>query len=118
MDTRRDFMFVGDLIDLVERAVDGRGASGVYHASSGSDSSIKELYDAVVEAIGMPPHDVEVRPRPPDDAFTILLDPSRTESEFDWRASTPLREGVAAAVEYYREYGVEETFTHLRIAKD
>src|SRR5687768_1742057 len=34
MDTRRDFIYVQDLIDLVEMAVDGRGATGAYHASS------------------------------------------------------------------------------------
>jgi UDP-glucose 4-epimerase len=118
VDTRRDFMFVDDLIDLVEMAVDGRGSSGAYHASSGSDVSIKELFDATVRALGLPEMDVEVRPRNPDDAFTILLDPSRTQKEFGWRASTPLIDGVAAAVEWYREHGIEQTFTHLKLAKE
>jgi UDP-glucose 4-epimerase len=118
VDTRRDFMFVDDLIDLVEMAVDGRGSSGAYHASSGSDVSIKELFDATVQALGLPEMDVEVRPRNPDDAFTILLDPSRTQEEFGWRASTPLIDGVAAAVEWYREHGIEQTFTHLKLAKE
>jgi UDP-glucose 4-epimerase len=118
VDTRRDFMFVDDLIDLVEMAVDGRGSAGAYHASSGSDVSIKELFDATVRALGLPEMDVEVRPRNPDDAFTILLDPSRTQKEFGWRASTPLIDGVAAAVEWYREHGIEQTFTHLKLAKE
>ena len=52
MDTRRDFIFVEDLIDLVVAAIDGQGSSGVYHASSGSDFSIKELFDATVAALG------------------------------------------------------------------
>src|SRR4051812_4411880 len=83
MDTRRDFIFVDDLIDLVVKAVDGQGASGTYHASSGSDYSIKELFDATVKALGIElDEDVEVRERGPDDAFTILLDPSRTQAEF------------------------------------
>jgi UDP-glucose 4-epimerase len=117
VDTRRDFMYVGDLIDLVVKAVDGQG-SGVYHASSGSDVSIKDLFDATVSALGLPEIDVEVRPRNPDDAYTILLDPSRTERDFGWRASTPLADGVAAAVGWYRRYGVEQTFTHLKLAKE
>jgi UDP-glucose 4-epimerase len=117
VDTRRDFMYVGDLIDLVVKAVDGQGA-GVYHASSGSDASIKELFDATVSALGLPEIDVEVRPRNPDDAYTILLDPSRTERDFAWRATTPLVDGVAAAVAWYRDYGVEQTFTHLKLAKE
>ena len=36
MDTRRDFVYVDDLVDVAMKAVDGGGASGVYHVSSGS----------------------------------------------------------------------------------
>jgi UDP-glucose 4-epimerase len=57
---------------------------------------------------------VEVRPRGEDDAATILLDPSETERDFDWRISTSLEDGVSRAIEYYREYGIEETYTHLK----
>jgi UDP-glucose 4-epimerase len=120
MDTRRDFIYVQDLIDLVVQAVDGEGASGVYHASSGSDFSIKELFDATVEALGIDlDEEVEVRERGADDAFTILLDPSRTQAEFGgWTPKTPLTTGVAAAVEYYGEFGIEETYTHLKMAEE
>jgi UDP-glucose 4-epimerase len=119
MDTRRDFVFVGDLIELVLKAIDGEGASGVYHASSGSDYSIKELFDATVKALSLDPApDVEVRERNPDDAYTILLDPSRTQEEFSWRPETSLDEGVGAAIRYYEEFGIEETYTHLKLAKE
>lgn len=115
MDTRRDFIYVQDLVDCVVKAVDGTGRSGPYHISSGSDYSIKELYDATVKALERDDLDeVEVRPRNPDDAPTILLDPSETERDFDWRVTTPLEEGVARSIDYYREYGIEQTFTHLK----
>ena len=115
MDTRRDFIYVQDLVDCVLKAIDGTGRSGPYHISSGSDYSIKELYEATVKALGRDDlDDVEVRPRNPDDAPTILLDPSETERDFDWRITTPLEDGVARAIEYYRENGIEETFTHLK----
>src|SRR5215218_4555710 len=72
METRRDFIYVDDLIDVVEAAiVEGKG-SGYYHASSGSDFSIKELFDATVAALDIElDEEVEVRPRAEDDAFTI-----------------------------------------------
>lgn len=120
MDTRRDFIFVDDLIDVVVRALDGAGRRGYYHVSSGADYAIKELYDETVAALeltGLPP--VEVRPRNPDDVSSILLDPSKTNRDFDWTTSTPLAEGVRLAIEYYREFGIEETYTHLKaIAND
>jgi UDP-glucose 4-epimerase len=115
MDTRRDFVYVDDLVAVAMKAVDGAGESGVYHVSSGSDVSIKDLFDATIKA--MDHHmdeEVEVRPRNPDDAASILLDPSKTERDFAWSAKTPLEEGVANAIEYYKERGVAETFTHLK----
>jgi UDP-glucose 4-epimerase len=117
MDSRRDFVFVDDLVDVALKAIDRGGERGVYHVSSGSDVSIKELFDATVGAMGIELEDeVEVRPRNPDDAPSILLDPAKTERDFEWAARTPLTDGVAKAVDYYREYGVAETFTHLKQA--
>jgi UDP-glucose 4-epimerase len=116
MDTRRDFMYVDDLIDVVMPALDGRGRSGPYHVSSGSDVSIKELFDATLRALHLVlEREVEVRPRNPDDAYTILLDPARTNADFGWRASTPLVTGVASAIDWYKRFGIHQTFTHLRL---
>jgi UDP-glucose 4-epimerase len=119
MDTRRDFMYVDDLVDIVVRALGGEG-SGHYHVSSGSDYAIKELFDATVAALEIElEEEVEVRPRNPDDAYTILLDPSRTHADFPgWSVSTDLNDGVAKAIAYYREHGIEETFTHLKGLED
>lgn len=113
MDTRRDFVFVEDLVDCVMPAVDGTGR-GTYHISSGRDYSIKELFDETVAALRFNlVNPVEVRPRQPDDAYTILLDPSRTTAEFGWGVKTPLRDGVRRTVEWYRQFGIAQTFTHL-----
>ena len=35
-----------------------------------------------------------------------------------WKTSTPLRDGVAAAIEWYKRFGIEQTFTHLAIGQD
>ena len=117
-DTRRDFIFIDDLVDCVVGAVDGKG-DGTYHISSGSDFAIKELYDAVVEALRLnDAPEVEVRERHADDAPTILLDPSRTADDFGWDVSTALTAGVQQTVEYYKTYGISETYTHLRQSED
>ena len=116
MDTRRDFIYVADLVEVVVKAIGGMGKRGYYHISTGRDYAIKELFDAVVEALGLKlDKPVEVRPRGADDAPTILIDPSKTERDFQWKAHTPLKVGIARAVEYYRKYGVAETFTHLKL---
>jgi UDP-glucose 4-epimerase len=115
MDTRRDFIYVQDLVNVVMGAIDGKGSKGYYHISSGSDYSIKELFDATIAAMKIKLDEpVEVRPRNPDDVFSILLDPSKTEKDFSWKADTPLVKGVDAAITYYRENGINQTFTHLK----
>ena len=92
MDTRRDFIYVDDLIDLVMMALDGKGETGYYHASSGSDFAIKELFDNTLKALNITlDEEVEVRERNPDDTYTILLDPSKTVQDFGWKPSVRLK---------------------------
>lgn len=112
MDTRRDFIYIDDLTSCVIKAIDGVG-HGTYHISSGSDVSIKELFDETIAALGMK-MDVEVRPRDAGDVYSILLDPSKTYQDYDWKVSTPLKEGVTKTIEYYKKYGIQETYTHLK----
>lgn len=119
MNTRRDFIYVDDLVDVVMKAIDGAGRSGPYHVSSGSDYSIKELFDATVGALGIElEEEVEVRERSPDDVYTILIDPSKTHEDFDWRTSTPLADGVKRAIEWYKVHGITQTYTHLKAPRD
>jgi len=113
MDTKRDFVFVDDLLDLVIMAIDGEG-QGAYHVSSGRDVNIADLYYAICEALNVE-RPVKVTRRGEDDVKTILLDPALTEIEFNWKANTPLSDGIKKAISYYNEYGVGETYTHLKI---
>jgi UDP-glucose 4-epimerase len=119
MDTRRDFIFVNDLVDAVIGAVDGKGERGAYHISSGGDYSIKELFDMTVKALEITlDQEVEVRPRNVDDAYTILLDPSKTNQDFNWKITTHLEYGVKAAIEWYKQYGISQTYTHLKVVDE
>ncbi len=115
MDTRRDFIYVKDLTAVVIKALNGKGSRGYYHISTGSDYSIKQLFDAALKALEMKlEKEVEVRPRGTDDVFTILIDPSKTIRDFDWKADTPLETGIKAAIEWYKVNGITQTFTHLK----
>lgn len=114
---RRDFVFVEDLARTVVRAADGAGR-GTYHFSSGGDVAIKELYDEVVRAMRLNAYpEPEIRPLGPDDAPSILLDPSRTFKDFGEIGFTPLTEIVDRTVAYYQKHGVQGGYTHLKIEK-
>lgn len=115
MDTRRDFVYIDDTIDCIIGAVDGKG-HGTYHISSGKDFAIKELFDETLDALDIK-MTVEVKPRQPDDVFSILLDPSKTIKEFGWQVKVPLHDGVRDTINYYKKYGIKETYTHLKEVK-
>lgn len=115
MDTRRDFIYIDDLVRCVIKAVSGKGSKGYYHISTGRDFSIKELFDATLKALDMKlDKDVEVRQRGEDDVYTILLDPAKTNSDFEWSANTPLEYGIKKAIEWYKKNGITNTYTHLK----
>jgi UDP-glucose 4-epimerase len=114
---RRDFVFIHDLAAAVVKAADGTG-SGTYHFSSGRDVAIKDLYDSVVRAMHLNAYpEPEIRPLGPDEAPTILLDPTCTLRDFGAIRFTPLDEIVAQTVAYYQEHGVEGGYTHLKSGK-
>ena len=112
--SKRDFVDVRDLASVVIQAVDGKG-SGAYHFSSGKDVSILDLFNEVVNVMG-----IKVKPQfdyqensaggPP----SILLDPTRTYKDFAMPQLRTLHETVLGAVTYYENFGVTREITHMK----
>lgn len=116
-EARRDFVYAGDLARTVLRAADGAGR-GTYHFSTGSDMSIRTLYEAVGRALKLNAiPEPEIRPLGPDDAPSILLDPSRTFADFGAIDFTPLDDFVQEAVDHWARAGVQGGYTHLKEAR-
>lgn len=111
VDSRRDFVFIDDLVDVARRAAEF--GQGVFHVSTGADFAIADVYRAVAGAMGAQAPEPSITPRGLDDAATILLDPEMTFRTLGWKATTPLQRGIGRAVEWYDEHGVTETYTHL-----
>ena len=113
VDSRRDFVFIEDLVRVAVKAA--TQGSGPYHVSTGRDVSIREMFDWVKAAMDAQEVTPILQSRGADDVATLLLDPSKTKEEFGWAARTPLSVGVAVALRWYQKHGVQETFTHLRM---
>ena len=111
VDSRRDFVYVDDMVWVAVRAA--TQGQGEYHVSSGSDLPVRAVFRAVAEAMGIDAPEPALAERGPDDVAALLLDPSRTRAEFGWTARTPLHQGVPQAVAWYEANGVTQTFTHL-----
>lgn len=113
VDSRRDFVFIDDLVTVaVKAATKGRG---YYHVSTGRDLPIRDIYWSVAAAMGITAPDPEEVKRGPDDVATLLLDPSDTRDEFGWAANTPVFHGIKAAVDWYKANPVTDVYTHLKM---
>lgn len=111
---RRDFVYVKDLVSITLLALDGQG-SGAYHFSSGKDFAIRELYNSVTNALGLHPSpEPELKSLGEDEAPSILLDPTRTFADFGFIQFTDLQTTVREAIQYYKVYGTEGEYTHLK----
>ena len=111
---KRDFIDVRNLATVVLQAIDGRG-NGAYHFSSGKDVQIIDLYKKVVAAMRLdfePEYDFQENSAggPP----SILLDPTRTYSDFDMPILNSIEETVSGAISYYEKFGVTREVTHLK----
>lgn len=116
MDSKRDFVFVDDVIDVVEQAIYGVGTKQYYHISSGLNIPIKDIYLEICNILGVPiDKEPEIVPRSKDDVETILLDSTDTINDFNWAPKTSLKEGIKTTINYYLLNGVPQTFTHLTL---
>ena len=111
---KRDFIDVRNLASVVLQAVDGRG-NGAYHFSSGKDIEIIDLYRHVVSAMKLTDepkfeYQENVAGGPP----SILLDPTKTFSDFEMPVLNSINHTVADAITYYKEFGVTREVTHLK----
>ena len=116
MDTRRDFIFVDDLVDVVVEALGGdrRGrtttsppARTSRSRSCSTPSTARDGHRAGRGGRGPP----AARPRTPLRSCSTPRAPSGTSTG---RRGVALSDGVAQAIEWYREHGIEQTYTHLK----
>lgn len=113
-DTRRDFIYVDDVVSCILLAAEGTGKNGYYHLSTGKDYSIKELFEETAKYLGIKYEKVKIVEKGKDDVSTILIDPEETQINFGWKAKVSLAQGIAKSIEYYKVHGLEKTYTHLK----
>jgi len=94
---RRELLFVDDLAEaclfLMEKGVE----SGLYNVGTGTDVTIRELAETVMDVVGFPGR-IEFDTTKPDGTPRKVLDVSRME-QLGWKARVPLREGIVRAYE-------------------
>jgi UDP-glucose 4-epimerase len=112
--TRRDMVYIDDLVNAVFKAVETPDFAGTVDICSGQHLPIIDLFTAVAEILDSGAAADQI-PAPADDVPQMQLDRKRSQQELGWVPVTGLYRGVAAAVDWYRANGVAETFTHLKL---
>ena len=96
----RDFVFVEDIADALVRAAK-IGGSRYLNIGTGLETSVLKLYDLIVEATGADIAPI-MAPGRPGEQLRSCLDPSAAREHLGWEAWTPIEEGIAETVEWFR----------------
>lgn len=117
-DTVRDFLDMSDFIALLDKVMDENASQGVFNVSTGEGKSIKDVFDAVVDYLG-----IELAEEPPivppgdDDVPAVVLDPSRTEEAFGWKAKVGFKDTIDNMLDWYDKHGITAVYAHLKAPK-
>lgn len=97
----REFLYVDDMADACVFLLENAIHDGIYNIGSGTDVTIRELAETVMDVIGFTGK-IVFDTNKPDGTPRKLLDVSRM-TNLGWKAKTTLREGIALAYKDFLE---------------
>ena len=101
-----------NLFDLV---LNNEKISGVYNVSTGSGNTMKDIFDAVVSHLGIElEEEVLVVPPGEDDVPSVVLDPTKTMRDFDWKPKVAFIQTIENMLRWYDENGINAIYSHLK----
>lgn len=92
----RDFIYVGDVVAAMVRAIERR-AGGLFNVSANTSTSVLDLYSTMGDITGRQVP-VDFRPAHPGDILHSRLDNRRAIETLDWRPRTDLRSGLERTI--------------------
>jgi UDP-glucuronate 4-epimerase len=99
--TRRDYTFVADVVDGTVRAIDRCTGHHLYNLGNSNPIELKVLVEAIATALGKMPI-VQQLPEQPGDVRQTCADITRAANELGYSPRTPLFEGLARYIAWYR----------------
>ena len=99
----REFLYVDDAAEALMLAADRYDGAEPVNLGTGVETSIRETAELVAAAVGFE-GEITWDTSMPNGQPRRSLDASRARELFGWQARTPLREGIARTVAWYREH--------------
>lgn len=112
-DTTRGFVYVQDLVAFITGGLQGdqwRQKSQTFDLAAKEETPITDLPLMIGNALGVKAR-IQLRERSPDDV------PAYKMKRLNWGKLTPLRDGIRQTVAWYEEHGLDESYTHLQLAR-
>lgn len=99
--TLRDYTYVEDIVDGIVRALDRCAGNHVYNLGNASPVPLREMIDALGQALGKPVQ-INHLPEQPGDVRQTHADITLAQAELGYEPKTTLREGLDRFVEWFR----------------
>ncbi len=99
--SRRDYTYVGDIVDGIVRAIDRCSGLGLYNLGRSDPVALRDMIAMLAEALGKPAL-IQTLPEQPGDVGQTFADVSLAARDLGYSPSTSFREGIRRYVEWYR----------------
>jgi len=103
----REFFYVEDAAEAIILAMEQYNKSDPINIGAGFEISIRELVELIVEFTGFKGQITWDKTKP-DGQPRRMLDTSRAEREFGFRAQTPFEEGIQKTIDWYRKWRISK----------
>lgn len=111
----RDFVDMRDFLSLMD-CVLTTTELGAFNVSTGEGHSIEEIFQLVAKHLGNPGAQPAAVVEPgADDVAAMVLDPSKTERTFGWRAVVNFEQTITRMLAWYDQHGVTDIYSHLKV---
>ena len=95
------FLDMSDFLRLMESTLTENSPLGLFNVSTGIGHSIHDVFIAVCDYLEIDPPEVPIVPVGEDDISEVVLDPSKTEVAFDWKAEVDFKNTIRIIVSLY-----------------
>jgi len=98
----RDFLYVEDAAEGIVKATESYEGDGPVNIATGVETPVGDVMRMLCELLDFK-GEIKWDPTKPEGQLRYVLDVSRAEKEFGFRATTPIADGLAKTVKYYRD---------------
>ncbi len=103
-ENRREWIHALDHCRAIALVIDKGRVGETYHVGTGTERSIEQIADAVLDILGKPASLKKIVPDRPGHDRRYVLDWTKIERELGWRPEVAFEQGIVDTVHWYAEH--------------